>query len=87
MNRRDLIALLGGTAVRGRLRCGRSRRESCPQSGLWVRVRLLPRPMVSRLPKSAPGTGWIEGRTINIEYRWAEDRTSASADRCRVHSA
>jgi putative ABC transport system substrate-binding protein len=81
MGRREFIALVGGTsawplAARAQLQSGR-------------------RPTVGLLTAGAPAThgrwvsafvqrlhelGWIEGRTIAIEYRWAEGRADRYAE-------
>ena len=81
MKRREFITLLGGAAAAGRSRRARSRRESCRPSGSWARARLRPwsqwtAAFVQRLRE----LGWIEGRTIAIEYRWAEGRSERYAE-------
>jgi putative tryptophan/tyrosine transport system substrate-binding protein len=82
MSRRRFVALLGGVAV----------------AGTWplaVRAQQKPMPVIGYLGDTSPyetrlaafrqglgDTGWVEGRNIAIEYRWAEgsyDRLPALA--------
>jgi putative ABC transport system substrate-binding protein len=75
MNRRDFIALLGGAAAAWPLAAGAQQAGKLPTIGYlgsgtpatqsaWVAA------FVQRLRE----LGWIEGRTVAIEYRWAEGR-------------
>ena len=83
MRRREFITLLGGAAWRGRSRRGRSRRLM---------------PMVGYLANATPSgfahfaaafrrglgeLGYVEGRTVAIEYRWAEGQARPAAGTCR----
>lgn len=80
LNRRDFISLLGGAAawplaVRaqqpGKLPTIGYLGSATPASqGQWVAA------LVQRLRE----LGWIENRTIAIEYRWAEGRTERAAE-------
>jgi putative ABC transport system substrate-binding protein len=74
MNRRQMIAALGGTAAWPL--AARAQQAKLPTIGFlgsgtpaiqsqWVAV------FLQRLRE----LGWIEGRTVAIEYRWAEGRT------------
>ena len=81
MKRREFITLLGGAAVAGRSRRARSRRESCRPSGSWAPSTPSSHgqwtaAFVQRLRE----LGWIEGRNVAIEYRWAEGRTERFAE-------
>ena len=81
MRRREFIAVLGGAAAAWPL-AGRAQQASklptigflvagTPTShGQWVAA------FVQRLRE----LGWIEGRTITIEYRWAEGRSERFAE-------
>jgi len=81
MKRREFITLLGGAAVTWPL-AGRAQQAGplptigflvagTPTShGQWVAA------FVQRLRE----LGWIEGRTITIEYRWAEGRPERFAE-------
>jgi putative tryptophan/tyrosine transport system substrate-binding protein len=73
MNRRDFITLLGGAAAPWPLSARAQQSGMLPTigylgsatpatQGQWVAA------FVQRLRE----LGWIEGRTIAIEYRWAE---------------
>jgi putative tryptophan/tyrosine transport system substrate-binding protein len=78
IGRREFITLLGGVAAAWQ---GRSRPKSCRPSDFWARIRLLLRPngqplFVQRLRE----LGWIEGRTIAIEYRWAVGSAECAAE-------
>jgi putative ABC transport system substrate-binding protein len=75
MKRREFITLLGGAPPCGRSRRARSSSAKLPTIGFfgsttpsswsnWVSA------FVQRLRE----LGWIEGRTVAIEYRWAEGK-------------
>ena len=81
LGRRELLAALGGAAVAWPLAARAQQAGKLPTIGFlgqttrsggseWVAV------FVQRLRE----LGWIEGRTIAIEYRWAEGRTERFAD-------
>jgi len=82
IRRRDFIILLGGSAAAGWPLAARAQQaEKLPTigylgsatpatQGQWVAA------FVQRLRE----LGWIEGRTIAIEYRWAEGRTERAAE-------
>ncbi len=79
--RREFITLLGGAAARGRSRRARSSRRSCRPSGSWVRARLSAMSQwVAAFVQRLRELGWIEGRTVAIEYRWAEGRSERFAE-------
>jgi putative ABC transport system substrate-binding protein len=81
MKRRDFITLVGGAATAWPL-AARGQQTAKPPTvgvlgpgtpssyGQWVAT------FVRRLHE----LGWIEGRTVTIEYRWAEGRTERAAD-------
>jgi putative ABC transport system substrate-binding protein len=81
MKRRDFITLVGGAATAWPL-AARGQQTAKPPTvgvlgpgtpssyGQWVAA------FVRRLHE----LGWIEGRTVTIEYRWAEGRTERAAD-------
>ena len=75
MRRRDFITLIGGAAATWPVTARGQQPPNVPTIGVlgpgtssgqaqWVR------PFVDRLRELS----WIEGRTVNIEYRWAEGR-------------
>ena len=64
----------------GRWRRGGNSRASCRQSDLWG-GHTFRRKQVGRRICTADGElGWIEGRTVAIEFRWAEGRTERYAE-------
>src|SRR5262245_65648455 len=81
MKRRDFITLVGGAATAWPL-AARGQQTAKPPTvgvlgpgtpssfGQWVAT------FVRRLHE----LGWIEGRTVTIEYRWAEGRAERAAD-------
>ena len=78
--RRAFIALLGGAATMWPL-SARAQTAKLPTIGLWgpttpsvASQRVAP--FVQRLRE----LGWIEGRTVAIEYRWAEGRNERAAE-------
>ena len=81
IRRRELLAALGGAAAAWPLAARAQQAEKLPTigylgsatpatQGQWVAA------FVQRLRE----LGWIEGRTIAIEYRWAEGRTERAAE-------
>ena len=82
MKRREFITLLGGGAATAWPLAARAQQTAKPPTvgvlgpgtpssyGQWVAT------FVRRLHE----LGWIEGRTVTIEYRWAEGRTERAAD-------
>ncbi len=78
MRRREFITLLGGAAAAWPLAARAQQKPpiigflgpaSASVMGTWTAA------FAQRLRE----LGWIEGRTVAIEYRWADGRT----DRCR----
>ena len=66
---------------RGRSRRARSSRRSCRPSGSWARARLrLAANGLAAFVQRLRELGWIEGRTVAIEYRWAEGRSERFAE-------
>src|SRR6201997_1923737 len=81
MRRREFITLLGGAAAVWPLAAHAQQATKLPTIGFlgsstlsamsqWIAA------FVQRLRE----LGWIEGRTIAIEYRWAEGRTERAAE-------
>jgi putative ABC transport system substrate-binding protein len=81
MKRRAFITLLGGAAVTWPLAVHAQKPTKLPTIGLWgpttssvASQRVAP--FVQRLRE----LGWIEGRTVAIEVRWAEGRNERAAE-------
>jgi putative ABC transport system substrate-binding protein len=81
MRRRDFMKIIGGAAVGWPLAARAQQAGKLPTIGLlgsataFAWGRYTP-PFVQRLRE----LGWIEGRTIAIEYRWAEGRSERFAE-------
>jgi putative tryptophan/tyrosine transport system substrate-binding protein len=81
LKRRKFIALLGGTAVAWPLAARAQQAGKLPTVGFFSPNRASAQSewteaFVQRLRE----LGWIEGRTVSIEYRWAEGRTERLAE-------
>jgi ABC-type uncharacterized transport system substrate-binding protein len=81
MNRRELITLVGGAAAAWPLAVGAQQAGKLPTIGVLGAAtpatwNLFTAAFVRRLRE----LGWIEGRTIAIEYRWAEGRSERFAE-------
>jgi putative ABC transport system substrate-binding protein len=82
MKRREFITLLGGAATTVAWPFGaRAQRSKLPTIGFlgastpsaWI-------PWVAAFEQRLRELGWIKGRTVAIEYRWAEGRTERFAE-------
>src|SRR3979409_1143757 len=75
MRRREFIALLGGAAVSWTLAARADQAAQVADIGfLGASTPAAQAHMVAALVQRLRELGWIEGRTIAIEYRWAEGR-------------
>ena len=82
MRRREFITLLGGAAA-----AGRSRRGAQQPAGKLPTIGFLGsgsasagHPWATAFVQRLRELGWIEGRTVAIEYRWADGRIERVAD-------
>src|SRR5215469_10727863 len=81
MRRRDFIALLGGTAATWPLAAGAQPSAKLPTIGyLGTAVPSAWSPWTAAFVQRLRELGWIEGRTVAIEYRWAEGRSERYID-------
>src|SRR4030088_487404 len=81
MNRREVITLVGGAAAAWPLTVRAQQPGKLPTIGFLGAATLLSwsqwtAAFVQRLRE----LGWIEGRTVAIEYRWAEGRSERFAE-------
>ena len=80
MRRREFITLLGGTAVAWPLAVRAQQSGKLPTIGVLGANASLWRPWTDAFVQRLRELGWIEGRTVAIEYRWNEGRPERSAD-------
>ena len=73
MQRREFITLVGGTVIAWPLSARAQQPGKLPTIGFLGTVTQSEWP-VEAFDKRLRELGWIEGRTITIEYRWAEGR-------------
>jgi putative ABC transport system substrate-binding protein len=80
MIRREFITLLGGAAA-ARPLAGRAQQPKVPTIGyLGSTTPSAQRPWTAAFVQGLRELGWIEGRTIVIEYRWGEGRNERFAE-------
>ena len=81
MRRRDFIVLLGGAAVAWPLVARAQQSSKLPTIGyLGANTPSNQRQWTDAFVQRLRELGWIEGRTVAIEYRWAEGRTERAAE-------
>jgi putative tryptophan/tyrosine transport system substrate-binding protein len=79
MRRRDFIALLGGAAA-WPLAARAQQPPKLPTVGVLGSNAAIWRPWMDAFVQRLRELGWIEGRTILIEYRWADARPERVAE-------
>ena len=89
MNRRAFITLLGGAAAAWPLAArGAAAGEAADHRVSWPADALHRGQWAAAFVQRLRELGWIEGRTVAIEYRWAEGRSErCRRDRGRVRPA
>src|SRR5262245_30438514 len=81
LKRRDFITLLGGAAVQAPVAAGAQQPGKLPTIGfLGTSTPSGWRHYVSAFAQRLRERGWIEDRTVTIEYRWAEGRNERYAE-------
>jgi putative ABC transport system substrate-binding protein len=81
MRRREFITLLGGTVATWPLAARAQRRSKLATVGyLGATTPLVEREWLGAFLEGLRSLGWIEGRNIAIEYRWAEGRSNRFAE-------
>src|SRR5262245_38151867 len=80
MRRREFITLLGGAAAAWPM-AARAQPAKLPTIGfLGTSTSLAMSQWVAAFVQRLRELGWIEGRTVAIEYRWAEGRSERFAE-------
>ena len=81
MKRREFITLLGGAAAAWPIAARAQQPGSCRPSDTSAAARpITQRAWVDAFVQRLRELGWIEGRTVAIEYRWAEGRAERYAE-------
>ena len=78
MRRREFVSLFGGAAAAWPLAARAQQPANADHRFSWAGDAFSAWPMVRAFVQRLRELGWIEGRTVAIEYRWAEGRASAS---------
>jgi putative ABC transport system substrate-binding protein len=81
VKRRDFISLLGGAAATWPLAGRAQQAAKLPTIGyLGPNTRSVDGPRIDAFLQRLRELGWLDGRTMTIEYRWAEGRNEHLAD-------
>jgi putative ABC transport system substrate-binding protein len=80
MKRRDFITLLGGAVVAWPLGALAQQAGKLPTIGFLGANPSIESQRVAAFVQRLRELGWIEGRTVSIEYRWAEGRSERYAE-------
>jgi putative tryptophan/tyrosine transport system substrate-binding protein len=80
MRRRDFIAFLGGAASGWPLAAWAQQTGKLPTIGILGADPLLWNPLVGAFVDRLRELGWIENRTVTIEYRWDEGLAERTAE-------
>jgi putative tryptophan/tyrosine transport system substrate-binding protein len=81
MRRREFITLLGGAAASWPLAASAAKGEKLPTIGfLGQSTRSAASEWVAAFVERLHEIGWIEGRTVTIEYRWGEGSSERAAE-------
>jgi putative ABC transport system substrate-binding protein len=81
MRRREFLGVLGGAVAAWPLMARAQQAGKVPTIGfLGSSTPLTWRPWVAAFVQRLRELGWVEGRTVAIEYRWAEGRSERFAE-------
>src|SRR5215470_14273832 len=79
--RQFIISLLGGAAAAWPLAARAQQAERVPTIGfLGPTTRSAENQWIAAFVQRLRELGWIEGRTVAIEYRWADGRSERAAE-------
>ena len=80
IRRRELLAALGGAAAAWPLAARAQQTAKLPTVGFLGSDASAWSPWTAAFVQRLRELGWIEGRTIAIEYRWSEGRPARHAE-------
>jgi putative ABC transport system substrate-binding protein len=80
MKRREFITLVGGAAATWPLMARAQQAAKVPTIGMVGPNVSVWRPWTDTFVERLRELGWIEGRTIAVEYRWSEGRSERVAE-------
>jgi len=81
MKRRQFLALLSGAAMAHSRAARAQQKAKQPLIGvLGVATALAWKPSIAAFVQRLSDLGWVEGRNVNIEYRWAEGNSEHFAE-------
>jgi putative ABC transport system substrate-binding protein len=81
MRRRHFIALLSGATIAYSHATRAQQKTKLPTIGvLGVATALAWKPLIDAFVQRLRDLGWVEGRDVNIEYRWAEGHSERFAE-------
>ena len=80
MRRREFIRLFGGAAASWPFAARAQQSGKLPTIGFLGTDAAVFSPWTAAFAERLRALGWIDGRTITIEYRWAEGRPERDAE-------
>ena len=81
MRRREFVTLVGSAAAVSWPLTVRAQTAKLPTIGLWAPTTpSVASQRVAHFVQRLRELGWVEGRTVAIEYRWAEGRNERAAE-------
>jgi putative ABC transport system substrate-binding protein len=80
IRRRELLTLLGGAAAAWPVAARGQQPGKLPTIGLFGASTAAAQPQIAAFLQRLRELGWSEGRTVGVEYRWAEGRRERYAE-------